>query len=130
MAKKTPTSQDVLHKSTHLTGVVQKAQRLIKMRNLVSSILPLELQAECQVANYRDNTLVLHALTPAWSTRLRMLLPNLLKRLKLVDAFSTLEKIEIKVRPETNPEKKPPAPAELSEYGNEVLKGLKGTFTR
>lgn len=129
MAKKTPTGQDVLHKSAHLTGVYQKAQRLIKMRNLVSSILPLELQAECQVANYRDRTLVLHVHTPAWSTRMRMLLPNLLKRLKLVDAFNHLEKIEIKVRPVTNPEKKSPTSAKLSEYGSEVLKELKGSLT-
>jgi hypothetical protein len=125
MAKKTPTSQDVINKSGQLNGVCQKAQRLIKMRHLMSSILPLELQAECTVANYRTGTLILHVQSAAWSTRLRMLLPSLLKRLKLVDAFNKLVKIEIKVRPNTTPEKYTAAPAELSRYGSEVLKEIK-----
>lgn len=128
MAKKTPTSQDVLDKSTQLASMCKKAQRLIKMRNFISSVLPLELQAECQVANYRDGTLILHVYSPTWSTRLRLLLPNLLKRLQLVDAFQHLEKIEIKVRPVSNPEKKSLPPARLSTYGSEVLAELKNTL--
>lgn len=95
------------------------------MDHLLTSILPLELQAECHVANYRDHTLILHVTSAAWTTRLRLLLPNLLKRLRLVDAFSELEKIDIKVRPNTKAPHSNLEAAKLSSYGKEVLTEIK-----
>lgn len=95
------------------------------MDHLLTSILPLELQAECHVANYRDHTLILHVTSAAWTTRLRLLLPNLLKRLRLVDAFSELEKIDIKVRPNTTTPQPHLESAQLSSYGEKVLTELK-----
>ena len=128
MRKKTPSGKEVLNQSNHLQNVVKKAQYLVKMRALISELLPLELQSQCSVANYHNGILVMHTQSSIWGTRLRLLLPALLKRLKLVDAFAALHKIEVKVRPNTDRVQATLAKATLSDYGKATIDELKRTL--
>lgn len=125
MRNKMPSSTNVLQDSEQLNTVLGKSKQLIKMRDLISSLLPLELQSQCQVANYRNGILILYTTSPTWSSRLRLLLPKLMQRLHLVDAFEQLEKIEIKVRQEHHLEQKKQEHHTLSEYGRQVLDDIK-----
>lgn len=49
------------------------AQRLERLREVLAPHLPAELNEHCQLANFRESTLIFVADDPLWATRLRQL---------------------------------------------------------
>ena len=80
------------------TAIVSHANTLSGLQRWLESQLPDPMQEQCQVVNFRDDTLILAASSPVWATRLRYLLPQL-NALISQKTSGKLLKIKIKVRP-------------------------------
>lgn len=124
MKKRAKTVDKIAEKAHTLQNVFSKSKRLLAMRNTLSEILPLEMQAQAQLANYRQGILVMHISSAAFATRLRMLAPHLLRRLAQTHIFSDIKTIDIKVRPQTGRQQRELPVAPLSDYGDKVLRSL------
>ena len=57
---------------------VKQAQKLSQYKHLLSGILPIECRNHVEVANFRNQNLMLITDSPVWTTRLRQLSPQLL----------------------------------------------------
>ena len=81
-----------------LQVVLNHSQRLEALNRILRGCIPAPLNQHCQVANLRDNILVLHADSSAWALKLRygsrMLLQQLRQR-----GVPGLGAVEVKVRP-------------------------------
>jgi hypothetical protein len=130
MRKPQKTVKDVLSQEAGLKNVFTKTQQMLKMKVQLANFLPLELQAECRLANYRDGILIMQANSSIWATRLRMLSPHLLRRLQSLDMFHDLQKIDIKVKPPEMASKKGLNHATLSPYGKTALAQLKYSLAK
>lgn len=78
--------------------LVEQGRLLQGMTRWLQQQLPLPLSLHCQVANIRENTLVLAADSSAWSSKLRFFSNNLLIKLKKERNIS-LRKVDIIVVP-------------------------------
>lgn len=83
-----------------LSGLARKAQLLAQIGQIVDAILPLEIRPHVQVANVRDQTLILMADSPAWNTKVRFLSHTLLTELNRL-CKSDLHRIQTQTRPAT-----------------------------
>ena len=61
---------------------VIQAKRLAKFTHLLHKILPVECRGHVQVANIRNQNLMLITDSPVWTTRLRQLSPQILQFLR------------------------------------------------
>ena len=61
---------------------VIQAKKLAKYTQLLRNILPIECHSHVQVANIRDQNLMLITDSPVWTTRLRQLSPQILQFLQ------------------------------------------------
>jgi hypothetical protein len=61
------------------TKFVIQAKKLAKYTSLLRNILPMECHNHVQVANIRDQNLMLITDSPVWTTRLRQLSPQILQ---------------------------------------------------
>lgn len=94
---------DVLSKrGSSLGGVLSHARLLLQVQNLLTGSVDPSLANHFQVANLRQNRLILLAPTAAWSTRLRMETPNLLAILHRAGQ-AEIREIEIRVAPLIEP---------------------------
>ena len=91
--KKTPHISSSLNKSASLHSLMRHAHYLRQLDSIVHHQLNFSLQQHCKVANYRENTLYLHVDSPAWATKLRFTLPELLNNLRKYNEFRLLERI-------------------------------------
>ena len=82
-----------------LQAVFAHSQRLETLNHAVRGCLPAPLNQHCQVANLRDNTLVLHADSSAWALKLRYSSRTLLQQLHQ-HGLQGLNALEVKVRPD------------------------------
>lgn len=71
---------------------------LQKLNNKFQEYLPTPLNQHCQVANFREKTLVIHTESSLWATRLRYITPTLIGKWQK-DTNVEIEHLEIKVRP-------------------------------
>lgn len=78
--------------------LLEQGRLLQEMSRWLQQQLPLPLSLHCQVANIRENTLVLAADSPAWSSKLRFFSNNLLIKLKKEQKIM-LQRIDIIVVP-------------------------------
>jgi len=62
--------------------VVIQAQKLSHFKRLLHDILPAECHGHVEVANIRDQNLMLIADSPVWTTRLRQLSPQILQYIR------------------------------------------------
>lgn len=93
MAQLLAGSPDSLH------AVLAHTQRLEHLNRALQHCLPTPLNQHCQVANLRDNTLILHADSSAWALKLRYSTTRLLQQLRQQPRLQALRTIEVKVRP-------------------------------
>ena len=95
-----------------LQAVFTNCQRLETLNRTVQRCLPAPLNQHCQVANLRDNTLILHADSSAWALKLRYSSRTLLQQL-CQHGIKGVNIVEVKVKPHnaaiTRPEKTKPA---------------------
>ncbi len=86
------------------TSVLNHAHKLSRLQRWLENQLPDSIHKQCQIINFRDNTLFLAANSPVWATRLRFLAPQLNNPFGQKDSTNPL-KIKIKVLPLTYPPK-------------------------
>lgn len=81
-----------------LQAVISHTQRLEALNRTLRGCIPAPLSQHCQVANLRDNILVLHADSSAWALKLRYSSRALLQQLRQ-RGVPGLSAVEVKVRP-------------------------------
>lgn len=64
-----------------LSGLLDHSKQIRRLTLLLRQQLPANMAAHCRVANLRNDTLILAADSPAWSSKLRFHADNLLKTL-------------------------------------------------
>ncbi|MGP1956444.1 MAG: DUF721 domain-containing protein [Arsenophonus sp. NC-PE1-MAG3] len=84
--------------SNILQSIQERTQALIKLNNTVISLLPIELNDWCRVANYRQHILILEVTNANRKVRLNYELPVLLSTLRNT-ILPSLSSIKIKINP-------------------------------
>jgi hypothetical protein len=106
------------------TSVLNHANKLSRLQRWLDNQLPDSIHGQCQVINFRDNTLILAASSPVWATRLRFLAPQLSNPFGQKEAGKPLN-IKIKVRPLTYPAKVKSHPRlTISDTTGQLLKAI------
>lgn len=84
------------------TDFVKRAQKLSQYKHLLSGILPIECRNHVEVANIRNQNLMLITDSPVWTTRLRQLSPQILdfirKNTQKTDEIHFIHHIQISTR--------------------------------
>ncbi len=82
-----------------LQVVLGHTHRLEMLNRTLRGCIPAPLNQHCQVANLRDNILILHADSSAWALKLRYSSRTLVQQLRQ-RGLPALSTIEVKVRPQ------------------------------
>jgi hypothetical protein len=90
--------QLMINNSEILSNLSAHNNTLQKLNNIFQEYLPTPLNQHCQVANFREKTLVIHTESSLWATRLRYITPNIIGKWQK-DINVEIEHLEIKVRP-------------------------------
>lgn len=81
---------------------VIQAKKLAQYKHLLQQILPIECQNHVEVANIRDQNLMLITDSPVWTTRLRQLSPKILQFIAentaKIDKKQTIHHVQISTR--------------------------------
>lgn len=70
-----------LNQADSIAALMPQAERLIMLREILSSLLPGPLARRCSVANYKQGRLVIFASNGATAAKLKLMLPALLEQL-------------------------------------------------
>lgn len=92
-------NQHLNRKGGRLSELTTHCAQIRKIDSLLRSILPPPLKSHVKVANYANGTLVLHADSAVWRTRLHFQQPAILSSLRQMAEFRGLRELEIKTRP-------------------------------
>lgn len=91
--------EDLISGTEHALGALYRhAQGLARIEALLAGLTGPELAARFQVANVRQDRLILVTPTAAWATRLRMLAPQMLRLLE-TRGLGNLKHIDLRVAP-------------------------------
>ena len=91
-------SEILSDRRSSLGTVLNRAQVLLQLQQLLASSVEPSLASQFQVANVRQNRLILLAPSAAWATRLRMDSAGLLETLHQA-GFTEIQKIDVRVAP-------------------------------
>src|SRR5262245_14407100 len=69
-----------LSQADSIAALMPQAERLIELRQILSSLLPETLARRCSVANYRQGRVVIFASNGATAAKLKLMLPSLLEQ--------------------------------------------------
>lgn len=83
--------------SGELGGLLAHAERLQRAQRLLHAHLPVPLAQHCQVANIKEDMIVVHADSSAWAAKLRFQVAGMLGHLIQQQEFSSLRAVRIKV---------------------------------
>lgn len=100
--------------------VLSHARLLNRLDQILASLLDPGLSAHCQVAEFRDNCLILVCSNAALATRIRMISQPLLESFS-EEGFSGIEKIELRISPVNRPQTDAPKQRNLSEAALQAL---------
>lgn len=90
----------LLSDATHSFAAMQEKIKILQYLNLIwQQQIEMNLAQHTRVANYRENTLIIEADSPVWTTRLRFLIPDLINQLNQHFEFRHLKKIDWYIRP-------------------------------
>ena len=70
-----------LNQADAVSALMPQAERLIELREILSSLLPESLARRCSVANYKQGRVVIFAANGATAAKLKLMLPALLEQL-------------------------------------------------
>jgi hypothetical protein len=84
---------------TSLGGILLKANYLQILNKKFLTLLDKTLRNHCQIANLREDTLIIAAENASIATRLRYEAPALLTKLKLIPEFAELTSIQLYIAP-------------------------------
>jgi len=90
---------EIFTQSPHLCEMIKKVNQLSNLNRLIQQKLDPSLAQQCRLANYRQNTLILSAATPAVGHLLRFVVPDLLMQLRQEVEWCHLAAIQVEVRP-------------------------------
>jgi hypothetical protein len=107
--------------SSELSAAIGRARALNKLSTDVLQHLPSGLAHHCQVANYKENILILHAESASWATQLRFQAPAILKLLQEKQIVKNNCRIEVRVRPKAHQPLVPARYAHMSSTTAEVI---------
>ena len=113
-------SDIVATRGSSLERVLRHAEWLMQLQELLSASVEPALANRFQVANVRQNRLILLAPSAAWATRLRMQAAHLLETLHQ-RGFGDLREIEVRVAPLVEQPASGRAEKPLSEAAEEAL---------
>ncbi|MBN1684572.1 MAG: DUF721 domain-containing protein [Gammaproteobacteria bacterium] len=86
--------------SNRLGELITQSSHLEQLNQIFRKTLPKAFSKHCRVANYDEKKLKVIADTPAWSTKIHYLVPDLMKKLQPFKEFSNIEAIECITRPQ------------------------------
>jgi len=89
-----------LHGSAQLKDMYQKVESIKKLDKLLKRFLDPALAAHCKVANIQKSCLILETTSPAWATRLRYQIPDLLNQLRKDGGLHHLGSIRYYIKPQ------------------------------
>ena len=107
-----------------LALLLAHVETLQRVSRRVHQCIPPLLQGHCRVANYKNHVLILHAETPAWTTRVRFLLPELQKKLADNSLFENLTEIQVRTEPQSAERAAPQRRVAISSASAAVVKSL------
>jgi len=90
---------EIFTHSPHLCEMIKKVNQLSNLNRLIQKKLSPHLAQHCRLANFRQNTLILSAATPATGHLLRFAVPDLLTQLRQDKEWCHLAGIQVEVRP-------------------------------
>ena len=123
----------LLSNANHSLATMQAKVKFLQQLNLIwQQRVEMNLAQHTRVANYRENTLIIEADSPVWTTRLRFLIPDLINQLTKHFEFRHLKKIDWYIRP--TEEKKldtkiSKAKLKLTEQNADIIKQTAQTIT-
>jgi|SRR5699024_2107133 len=118
---KTKKTQSVLQNSTALRRLVERAQALDRLQDLINQYLQPAARPHCRLATYQSGTLTLIVTDGHWATRLRYQQKRLLKQLQSIPEFSQVTRIHFKVRPPLQVTQPTARNIELSEQAGQAI---------
>ena len=111
-----------LNQADGIAALMPQAERLIELREILSSLLPASLAQRCSVANFKQGRVVLFASNGATAAKLKLMLPSLLEQLSgRATEVTGLEVLVQVPEPEPQPHEKS---AKLSEPAASGLAAL------
>jgi hypothetical protein len=113
-------SEVITDHGTSLGILMDRANTLMRVEQLLRGFLDSEISTRFQVATIRENRLILISPSASWATQLRMHAPQLVKRLQQ-SGFSTIEHIDIRVAPVAEQRTVPRKQRELSPAARQAL---------
>lgn len=117
-----PVAKFLSAKNNGLQSLLERAQHLQMLTQVLRETLNPELAEHVSLANFHDDTAVVTTDTPAWLTQLRYQAPAILTHLKQQPGLQGLRKIQFKIQPPSQAPILPPARrAQLSSYSANVL---------
>ncbi|OQW91344.1 MAG: hypothetical protein BWK79_17110 [Beggiatoa sp. IS2] len=84
-----------------LLGLLQHLKQIQEIKKIFYKTLPAPLNQHCHLINFKENKIIVHADSALWATQLRYKIPELISmwQQQAVDGLSSIEAIEIRVRP-------------------------------
>jgi hypothetical protein len=70
-----------LNQADGIAALMPQAERLIKLREILSSLLPESLARRCSVANYKQGRVLIFASNGATAAKLKLMLPALTEQI-------------------------------------------------
>lgn len=113
-------SEVITDHGTSLGILLQRANLLVRIEQLLCSFLDPGFEKQFQVATIRENRLILISPSASRATQLRLHAPNLIKRLQQA-GFKDIEHIDIRVAPLVEPQTDSPKKRALSPAARQAL---------
>ncbi|VAW99151.1 hypothetical protein MNBD_GAMMA22-1446 [hydrothermal vent metagenome] len=85
--------------SNEFENLITRALEISHLNAKLHSILDKSFKNHCDIANFRDATLIILTDSPAWLTRLRYQIPSLLKQLQQLPDFKGISQIKLRIQP-------------------------------
>ena len=82
-----------------LGRITENAAKNQALYEVVSYLLPDDMQQSIKGVSMKDDKLVLRAVSSAWATRLKFLAPNLLKALHKLQDYQHLNEVSVVIVP-------------------------------
>jgi hypothetical protein len=89
---------DTCRPKSALAQMMTHSRYLLRLQTWLTQQLSPPLENQVRVANYREKTLFLHVENGAVASRLKFLVPDLLKKLNQTTTFPQTDCIEVRVR--------------------------------
>jgi len=90
---------DLLHKKQPLSGLLARAEALLRLEQLLHAQLAPALRDCCKLASFRDGRLLLVVSSGQWATHLRYQERRLCQALQVLPEFAGISRIVLKVQP-------------------------------